>query len=71
MGWATGSQVFDDIMAEVLSRKPLTKERVIRAVIAALEGADWDTQSDSAYYDHDLVQGELRKLHPEDFEEEL
>jgi hypothetical protein len=70
MGWASGTAVFDNIMAEVLSRKPLTKERVIRAVIVALEGADADDLESSDYFDHELVQAELKKLHPEDFEEE-
>ena len=70
MGWAGGTQVFDDICAEILSRKPLTKERVIRAVIVALEAADWDDQSSSQYYDHETVQAQFKVLHPEEFDDE-
>lgn len=64
--------IFDNIMAEVLSRKALTKERVVKVAVKAFEDeAPGSDLSDSTYYDHELVQKALKELHPERFQEEV
>lgn len=69
MGWTGGTDIFDNVMTVVLSRHP-TPQRVIKAFIAALEAADWDTQDESRYWDNETVRAARRELHPEDFDEE-
>lgn len=63
------TEIFDNIMAELLSRKALTKERMVKVVLKALEDAPGMTPEDSAYFDHDLVQGALKELYPAQFGE--
>ena len=62
MAQSAGVQVFDNIMAYVLSRKPLTKEGVIRAaVVAMLADSDFE---ESAYYENPTVLALRESLAP-------
>jgi len=70
MGWCSGTEVFDQIAEIVLSDKPLDKKATLKAVIDSLENSDWDCQSDSAYYDHPLVQEVFKEMHPHWFEDD-
>lgn len=45
-------------------------EKVVKSLIESLEDGDWDCQQDSSYYDHPLVNGIFRELHPDWFEDE-
>ena len=69
MGWGSGVVVFDKIAAKVLT-EDLDRKGILETVIDALEDGDWDTQSDSDYYDHPLVQEVLKERHPNWFREE-
>jgi len=71
MGWCSGTEVFDQIAAIVLSDKPLDKKATLKAVIESLENSDWDCQSDSWYWDNPVVQEIMRELHPAWFEDEV
>ena len=70
MGWCSGTEIFDQIAAIILSDKPLDKKATLKTVIKSLEDGDWDCQQDSAYYDHPLVQEAMKELHPHWFEED-
>lgn len=77
MGWASGTELFDKVIDAVLSelgpnirtsRYPEDMDNCIESIITAFEDADWDTQSESEYYDHPMVQRVFRVLHPDWFE---
>lgn len=52
----------------MLSDKPI--EEKIEELILELEDMDWDNVCESDWYDHPLVHGVIRKLHPSCFEED-
>lgn len=72
MGWCSGTQVFDGVLGPVLKSKMSKKDKktVIKVLIETLEEQDWDCQSDSAFYEDDLVEAEFRRIHPEWYEDE-
>ena len=45
-------------------------EEKIEELILELEDMDWDNVCESDRYDHPLVHGVIRKLHPSCFEED-
>lgn len=66
MGWCGGTDVFDDVMKEILKTKPLNT-RLVKTLINALENHDWDCQSDSRYFDKREVRQVFEELHPDWF----
>jgi len=62
MGWTGGAEIFDKVLDKLLTDAP--KEEIIEALINALEDRDWDTQMESSYFEHPLVNKIFRKLHP-------
>lgn len=67
MGWASGVEVFDAI-AGMLLKDRIDKQKILETLIEALENQDWDTQQDSQYWDHPMVQAAFRKMNPGLFE---
>jgi len=71
MGWASGVEIFDVVAGALLDdKKEINKKEVLKSLINVLEDGDWDTQNDSDYYDHPLVQEIFKELHPNWFEDE-
>jgi len=71
MGWASGVEIFDVVAGALLDdKKEINKKKVLKSLINVLEDGDWDTQNDSDYYDHPLVQEIFKELHPNWFEDE-
>lgn len=68
MGWCSGTQVFDNVVAALVD-KSVSKEECIKNLIGALEDMDWDCQQDSDYYEHPLVRKAFKAIHPDWFEE--
>lgn len=68
MGWSSGTRVFDTVVGLLLSDSP-TEEK-IEELILELEDMDWDNVCESSWYDHPIVRGVIRKLHPSWFEGE-
>lgn len=64
MGWSSGTDLFDTVMAELVKEGPIDKVRVIRALLKAMEDEDWDCQNESEYWNHPLVQEANALLHP-------
>lgn len=62
MGWASGQDIFDPITKEILKLNipKDTKARILAKFIDLLKDQDWDTESDSDYWDHPVV-GKLLK----------
>ena len=63
MGWCSGTKIFDRVVEALLNEEQSQHDR-IRAVIQAFENADWDCQSDSAYWEHPIVSKVFDELHP-------
>ena len=69
MGWCSATQIFDAVAGELLSEGPKDPKSTLKELIRNLEDGDWDCQSDSAYWDHPLVQEIMRELHPHWFDD--
>ncbi len=71
MGFCSGTEIFDPVVAHILDAQlPETQATaLIGALIEALWDHDWDCESDSAYWDHPLVRQVFRNLQPDWFEE--
>lgn len=69
MGWCSGTEIFDTVCKAVLSDKPVDKEQTIRDLIEVLHYHDWDCESDSEFYGHQVVKKIFKELFPEWFEE--
>jgi hypothetical protein len=73
MGWGGGDRVFDPMVKAILSVKELKdrdKGQLIKTLLLTLEQEDWDTQDESRYWTHPLVEQAAKKIHPDWFEEE-
>lgn len=72
MGWCSGTDVFDPVVATVLETDipEGAKREIIKSLIDALEDGDWDCQDDSFYMDNPIVRSVMRELHPSWFEDE-
>jgi len=73
MGWGSGQEIFDPMTKAILAVKELKdrdKVLLIKALLLTLEQEDWDTQSDSRYWEHPLVKQAAKKVHPDWFEKE-
>lgn len=68
MGWCSGTPIFDAVAENVLD-SDLSVERqfvIMRVLAEIMLDQDWDCESDSAYYDHPIVQRVLRELNGDD-----
>lgn len=54
MGWSGGTRVFDSVVKAIIDSNA-DKKYVIKALVEALEGLDWDGCSESEYWEHPLV----------------
>lgn len=74
MGWASGTDIFDSTVKEVLKvDNKRQRMRIITALATAMEDHDWDVQCESEYWEHPEVREVFKRLHPNwdfDFEEE-
>lgn len=71
MGFGSGLDIFDPVAKTILesSIEPEIKVKLLKSLIDSLEDHDWDTQEDSRYYKHPLIQQALAELHPQWFSE--
>lgn len=67
MGWCSGTPIFDSVASYVISSDltELRKFEVLRTLADAMEDEDWDCQSDSQYWDNEIVQRVMLALHPD------
>lgn len=70
MGWCSGTEIFDAVCGALLSDKPKDTKAVLKTLIEALEGQDWDCQSDSDFWNHPTVIEAMRELRPNWFDDE-
>jgi hypothetical protein len=69
MGWSGGHLVFDPVVKKVLelvALREISEDRateIIKALVVALEDADWDTQNDSKYFNEPLIRLVFMDLH--------
>lgn len=70
MGWSGAVHIFDEVAGALLAEGEIDKKSILKTVIEALENGDWDTQSDSEYWDHPMVREVMEELHPDWFEDE-
>lgn len=71
MGWCSATRIFDSVAAALLDEESKTDvHSVLKELAIALEDSDWDCQCDSDYYDHPVVEGVFKDLHPYWFEED-
>lgn len=68
MGWASGSQVMEQVIDVVKEevQDPEVRFRIYKGVIFALENQDWDTQIDCESMD-EAYDKALMELHPDWF----
>lgn len=71
MGWASGSQIANDIIEhpEVQVLEDKERKGVFRAVFEALEGHDWDTIDESMGLDP-MFDEVVREKYPDWFDED-
>lgn len=67
MGWCSGTEVFDKVVAYILKSTLTTADKagLIRILTEALENHDWDCQDDSIYANNPLVSKVMAELHPD------
>jgi len=70
MGWNSGTEIFDAVCKEILDKDKIEPKKVIKSLIDALECCDWDTESESEYFNHPLVQKIFKKKYPHWFKQE-
>jgi hypothetical protein len=72
MGWSGGVDVFDNVAGEIIAQNidEDSAFAVLDALIDALEDQDWDTESDSEYYNHPLIKLVFKKRHPDWFDKD-
>lgn len=70
MGWASGSDLFSSVIYAVKPRitEEAKRKDLYKELIAAFEGADWDTQ-DECMGEDPAYDRALEELHPEWFVE--
>lgn len=56
MGWSSATEIFDEVAKEVLVNRAVNKKVVIKALYKVLRDGDWDTEAESKYYNHPIVQ---------------
>jgi hypothetical protein len=68
MGWCSATDIFDDIVGEILNPTRSSKN-VIKKLIETLEDMDWDCQYESDYFDHPLINEIFKEIHPDWFDD--
>jgi len=66
MGWAGATEIFDTVAEFLLDEKKINRKEVLKALIKVLEDGDWDTQSESEYYDNPVVQEIFEEIDSEE-----
>jgi hypothetical protein len=66
MGWASGSELFGEIIGVLKKELPDDKrrERVYKRLIVAFQNHDWDTESE-CMGDDPVYDALLKKMHPD------
>lgn len=72
MGWCSGTSIFDKVAKFVIDSnlQDYLKFDVLATLADAMEDEDWDCQSDSNYWDNELVQRVMKHLHPDWFKDD-
>jgi len=70
MGWCSGTVIFDAVCKVLLSDKPIDKKETVKHLARVLEDGDWDCQNESEYFHYPIVEGVMRELHPDWFEDD-
>lgn len=68
MGRCSATDVFDPVVKTILYGADLGDHQkliILKSLIDALEEYDWDCQSDSEYFDHELVRQAFMEIHSE------
>lgn len=66
MGYSGGTDVFDRVAGLVLrwvAVDSYVAEEILYTLMDVLEDKDWDTQSESDYFEHPVVQKVWKRLH--------
>lgn len=63
MGWNGGTEIFDKFMTLLLD-DDMTKTEKIEKFYSVLQDGDWDTENESDYFHHPLVEEVFQKLWP-------
>lgn len=72
MGWTGGSDILDTVVKFLLTTdlSNSQKKKCIKALIQVLYDHDWDTENESKYFNHPLVNKIFRELNPDvDYDE--
>jgi hypothetical protein len=66
MGWCSGTCVFYPVIKAVLEQDAPKEQKidVIKSLIIALQDADWDCETDTDYWKHQLVRRAFKKTCP-------
>lgn len=67
MGWCSGTEIFDVVVARVYNSSMTTSEKktLIKDLIEVLEDQDWDCQNDSEFWNTNIVRECFEELHPD------
>ena len=70
MGWGSGAELMDDIIAGLKKAgfSPVMRGRIYKVLIPAMQAHDWDTEMDCLDADP-VYEATLRGLHPDWFED--
>lgn len=66
MGWSSAVRIFDDVCEAVLHEHSIPDEcktTIVMALAESLDDLDWDTQCDSMYAEHPIVQEVFYELY--------
>lgn len=72
MGWGSGTEIFDAAMDAVEAIFRPSHEQLVefaRRMYNELGNNDWDTESESAYYEH-ILEPIMREKYPHLFDED-
>ncbi len=73
MGWTGGTDIFDAVAKIILNPAfvfvdahviEAVRLDILKALVKELGDQDWDTESESAYWNHPLVQRAFRETFP-------
>lgn len=79
MGWTGGTPIFDAVAKIVLDPAfnfvngaviDQVKLDILKALVKALGDEDWDTESESDYWNHPIVQRAFREAFPGLYEDD-
>lgn len=61
MGWCSGTEIFDAVVDHMMEEGHCLDREVLVVLVDALEGQDWDCQSDSKYWSNPYIQTVFNK----------